>query len=538
MTRRLDRGTRLVVASHNPGKVREILELVAPYGLSVVSAGELGLPEPEETGVDVRRQRQAEGAGGGAGRGPAGARRRLRASRSRRSAGRPASIRRAGPARPRTSRSPCGGWPTSCGARRPGTARRGRAPTSSAALCLAWPDGEIGSCSRARFTAISSGRRAGARVSAMIRCSFADGHTLTFGEMEPMPSMRSPTAPAPSSTSPRLPRRRRALTRADDAGFGVYIHWPFCASKCPYCDFNSHVRAGGIDEARFLRAYLRELRHWAELAPARSVGSIFFGGGTPSLMSAATVAAILDAIAQPVERRRRRRDHAGGQSIERGGRRASAAIAPPASTASRSACSRSTMPTCGHWAGCTRSRRRWPRSMSRARHFERFSFDLIYARPGQTLPAWQQRADAGAGAGGPAPVALSAHHRGRDAVRRAPCPRQAQGAGQRAGARPLRADAGADGAGRPAGLRDLQPRRPGRGVPPQPALLALRRVCRHRAGRARPRRDRRHAPRHGDRAPAGALGRARRGGRPRRLEEAPRSAGPSRPTRRCSWGCG
>ena len=58
-----------------------------------------------------------------------------------------------------------------------------------------------------------------------------------------------------------------AVRTEADAGFGVYIHWPFCASKCPYCDFNSHVRAGGIDEARFLRAYLRELRHWAELAP-------------------------------------------------------------------------------------------------------------------------------------------------------------------------------------------------------------------------------------------------------------------------------
>ena len=57
------------------------------------------------------------------------------------------------------------------------------------------------------------------------------------------------------------------MARATDAGFGVYVHWPFCASKCPYCDFNSHVRAGGIDEARFLRAYVRELRHWADLAP-------------------------------------------------------------------------------------------------------------------------------------------------------------------------------------------------------------------------------------------------------------------------------
>jgi putative oxygen-independent coproporphyrinogen III oxidase len=79
--------------------------------------------------------------------------------------------------------------------------------------------------------------------------------------------------------------------------FGVYVHWPFCRAKCPYCDFNSHVRHGGIDEVRFLSAYLTELAHFASLAPGRSVTSIFFGGGTPSLMRPSTVTAILDAIA-------------------------------------------------------------------------------------------------------------------------------------------------------------------------------------------------------------------------------------------------
>src|SRR6516225_1335714 len=109
-----------------------------------------------------------------------------------------------------------------------------------------------------------------------------------------MLSMQSRTAPAPSSSSP-VPAS--PVARPDSAaGFGIYIHWPFCASKCPYCDFNSHVRAGGIDEAQFERAYLSELRHWAALAPGRSVGSVFFGGGTPSLMRAETVGAILDAI--------------------------------------------------------------------------------------------------------------------------------------------------------------------------------------------------------------------------------------------------
>ena len=89
--------------------------------------------------------------------------------------------------------------------------------------------------------------------------------------------------------------RPTPMTRDDP--FGVYVHWPFCKAKCPYCDFNSHVRHGGIDEGRFLAAYLSELDHFAPRAPGRTVSSIFFGGGTPSLMRPATVATILDAIA-------------------------------------------------------------------------------------------------------------------------------------------------------------------------------------------------------------------------------------------------
>jgi putative oxygen-independent coproporphyrinogen III oxidase len=179
-----------------------------------------------------------------------------------------------------------------------------------------------------------------------------------------------------------------SATRRADGGFGVYVHWPFCASKCPYCDFNSHVRSGGIDEARFLAAYLRELRHWAELAPARRVRSIFFGGGTPSLMSAATVAAILDAIAGawPLEpgaeitleanpssvEAARFREYAraginrvslGVQSLEEGDLRALGRLHSVREALAAIDVSRET--------------------------FARTSFDLIYARPGQTLQAWQ-----------------------------------------------------------------------------------------------------------------------------------------------------
>src|SRR5579875_1283865 len=80
--------------------------------------------------------------------------------------------------------------------------------------------------------------------------------------------------------------------------FAVYVHWPFCMSKCPYCDFNSHVRRGGIDEARFARAYVSEIAAIAARTGGRTVSSVFFGGGTPSLMQPATVATILEAIAR------------------------------------------------------------------------------------------------------------------------------------------------------------------------------------------------------------------------------------------------
>lgn len=82
-----------------------------------------------------------------------------------------------------------------------------------------------------------------------------------------------------------------------DGGFGVYLHWPFCAAKCPYCDFNSHVRHTKIDQQAYVDAFRRELAHARERTGPRSVGSIFLGGGTPSLMEPATVGALLDTVA-------------------------------------------------------------------------------------------------------------------------------------------------------------------------------------------------------------------------------------------------
>jgi oxygen-independent coproporphyrinogen-3 oxidase len=90
-----------------------------------------------------------------------------------------------------------------------------------------------------------------------------------------------------------------ASTPADDRGFGIYVHWPFCRAKCPYCDFNSHVREA-IDQGRWRDALLRELGHYAEETQGstgeRTVTSLFFGGGTPSLMEPETARAVIDAV--------------------------------------------------------------------------------------------------------------------------------------------------------------------------------------------------------------------------------------------------
>jgi putative oxygen-independent coproporphyrinogen III oxidase len=175
---------------------------------------------------------------------------------------------------------------------------------------------------------------------------------------------------------------------ASDSGFGVYVHWPFCLAKCPYCDFNSHVRHQPPDEARFARAIATELAHAAERTGPRDVTSVFFGGGTPSLMKPATVETILEAIArdwslQPeteitleanptsVEAERFRGYRAAGvnrvslgvQSLHDTDLKALGRMHTAEEALTAVAIAKATFP--------------------------RVSFDLIYARPGQTPEAWR-----------------------------------------------------------------------------------------------------------------------------------------------------
>lgn len=174
----------------------------------------------------------------------------------------------------------------------------------------------------------------------------------------------------------------------DDPGFGIYVHWPFCASKCPYCDFNSHVRHVAPDQARYVSAFGRELATAARRTPGRTVSSIFLGGGTPSLMEPATVGTILETIAKlwTVTADCEVTLEANPTSVEaerfRGFRAAGINRVSLGVQALDDADLRS--------LGRTHSADEALRAVDVARrHFDRYSFDLIYARPGQTAAGWE-----------------------------------------------------------------------------------------------------------------------------------------------------
>ena len=173
----------------------------------------------------------------------------------------------------------------------------------------------------------------------------------------------------------------------DTPVFGVYIHWPFCLSKCPYCDFNSHVRHAGVDEPRFVRAFASEIAATAARAPDRTVSTIFFGGGTPSLMQPATVEAILDAIARhwsiacDVEVTL----EANPTSVEAGRFRGYRLAGINRVSIGLQALDDNALRALGR----LHSVREALDAVAVARSiFDRYSFDLIYARPGQTAEAW------------------------------------------------------------------------------------------------------------------------------------------------------
>jgi oxygen-independent coproporphyrinogen-3 oxidase len=175
------------------------------------------------------------------------------------------------------------------------------------------------------------------------------------------------------------------------APLAVYVHWPFCRSKCPYCDFNSHVREQ-IDAARWTRALLADLDRQAALVPEREVVSIFFGGGTPSLMPPESVAALIDRVEThwPVAPGLEITLEANPNSAE--AERFAAFAAAGVNRLSLGV--QSLDPAALRFLGRGHDRDDALAAIGLARaHFTRYSFDLIYARPGQGLPAWQAELD-------------------------------------------------------------------------------------------------------------------------------------------------
>lgn len=181
-----------------------------------------------------------------------------------------------------------------------------------------------------------------------------------------------------------------ARSNGDDGapGFGVYIHWPFCAAKCPYCDFNSHVRHKPVDQARYVEAFRREMESMRGWTGPRDVTSVFIGGGTPSLMQPETVAALLETA-----------DRLWGLPA---GIEITMEANPSSADAGRFAGYRSAgvnrlslgvqalNDTDLKFLGRLHNTKEALQAIAMARAtFPRLSFDLIYARPGQTLDAWE-----------------------------------------------------------------------------------------------------------------------------------------------------
>lgn len=180
--------------------------------------------------------------------------------------------------------------------------------------------------------------------------------------------------------------RAEQIANASPA-FGVYVHWPFCLSKCPYCDFNSHVRHAAIDEERYVGAFVQEIKHAASLTFDRTVSSVFLGGGTPSLMKPQTVGAILDAIGKhwTIARDVEVTLEANPTSVEAERFHGYRAAGVNRVSLGVQALDDASLKSLGRLH--TAKEALDAVAIARAT-FDRYSFDLIYARPDQTPRMW------------------------------------------------------------------------------------------------------------------------------------------------------
>ncbi|SEQ87138.1 radical SAM family heme chaperone HemW [Thalassovita taeanensis] len=173
----------------------------------------------------------------------------------------------------------------------------------------------------------------------------------------------------------------------EQGGFGLYIHWPFCQAKCPYCDFNSHV-AREVDQRRWLKAYISEIDRYAALVPHRVLTSVFFGGGTPSLMNPDVVHGVLDRIRHhwPVANSLEVTLEANPGSVDAGRFRGYADAGVNRVSMGIQALNNADLRRLGRIHTVEEARAAFDIARSQ---FERVSFDLIYARQDQTLDAWK-----------------------------------------------------------------------------------------------------------------------------------------------------
>lgn len=171
-------------------------------------------------------------------------------------------------------------------------------------------------------------------------------------------------------------------------GFGLYLHWPFCQSKCPYCDFNSDV-ASSIDQRRWLKAYRTEIERLGAETPGRVLHTVFFGGGTPSLMEPEVVAGVMEAIRAtwPMVNDPEVTLEANPGSVEAGRFRAYRAAGVNRLSMGVQSLRDDDLRRLGRLHTAKEARQ----AFDIARDcFERVSFDLIYARQGQTVGAWRE----------------------------------------------------------------------------------------------------------------------------------------------------
>ncbi len=368
-------GSKIVIATHNKGKLEEFAQLLAPYGVETVSAGQLGLAEPEETETTFE---------GNA---------RIKATAAMKASGLIALADDSGLCVEALNGEPGVYTADWAGPDRDWNramrlveeklqARHVTTPDQRRAefvctLCVLWPDGEE-RVLRAAPMATLYGRRAGHWATAMTRCSCRLAAARPSPRSIPPRRTRSRTAPRPW----------RNWSVSSSEAFGIYVHWPFCKAKCPYCDFNSHVRHQPVDAMSFARALENELAWFAARTPGRTVTSIFFGGGTPSLMPPQAVGHVLDAIGQQwsVSPDVETTLEANPTSIEAENFRGYRAAGINRVSVGVQALNDADLKALGRQHSAEEALAAFRLA---AKVFPRVSFDMIYARPGQTPQQWR-----------------------------------------------------------------------------------------------------------------------------------------------------